>query len=77
MFLFENTKLYSRLLNGKFPEYTGFFPTTYSTRSVLNRIDLVQSLKKINLLSKENNYSIKVSFSNESGILLETSETQI
>lgn len=77
MFLFENTKLYSRLLNGKFPEYTGFFPTTYSTRSVLNRIDLIQSLKKINLLSKENNYSIKVSFSNENGILLETSETQI
>ncbi len=77
MFLFENTKFYSRLLNGKFPEYGWFFPTTHSTKSVLNRIDLIQSLKKINLLSKENNYSIKVSFSNENGILIETSETQI
>jgi DNA polymerase-3 subunit beta len=77
MFLFENTKFYSRLLNGKFPDYEWFFPTTHSTKSVLNRIDLIQALKKINLLSKENNYSIKVSFSNESGILIESSETQI
>lgn len=77
VFQFENTKFYSRLLNWKFPDYEWFFPTTYSTKSVLNRIDLMQSLKKINLLSKENNYSIKVSFSNETWILLETSETQI
>lgn len=77
MFLFENTKFYSRLLNGKFPDYEGFFPTTHSTKSVLNRIDLIQALKKINLLSKENNYSIKASFSNETWILLESSETQI
>lgn len=37
----------------------------------------MQALRKINLISKENNYSIKMSFSAESGILLETSETQI
>ena len=35
------------------------------------------ALKKINLISRENNYSIKMSFSSETGILLETSETQI
>jgi hypothetical protein len=35
------------------------------------------ALKKINLISRENNYSIKMSFSAESGILLETSQTQI
>ena len=35
------------------------------------------ALRKINLISKENNYSIKMSFSGENGILLETSETQI
>ena len=37
----------------------------------------MQALKKINLLSRENNYSIKMSFSGESGILIETSETQV
>lgn len=76
VFMFGNTKFYSRLLNGKFPAYEGFFPNTYNTKAVINRIDLIQGLKKINLLSKENNYSIKMSFSHETGILLETSQTQ-
>lgn len=76
-FFFENTKYYSRLLNGKFPDYGSFFPKTYSTKAEINRSDLIQALKKINLVSRENNYSIKMSFSSENWIVLETSETQI
>ncbi|MCT4617025.1 MAG: DNA polymerase III subunit beta [Candidatus Gracilibacteria bacterium] len=76
-FIFGNTKLYSRLLNGKFPDYSNFFPTSYSTKAVINRVDLIQALKKINLISKENNYSVRMSFSSEQGILMETNETQI
>ena len=76
-FFFWNTKFYSRLLNGKFPDYTSFFPKWYSTKSEINRVDLIQALKKINLVSRENNYSIKMSFSSENGIVLETNETQI
>jgi len=77
VFIFWNTKFFSRLLNGKFPDYSGFFPTSYSTKAEINRIDLIWALKKINLVSRENNYSIKMSLSSENGILLETSETQI
>lgn len=76
-FFFGNVKLYSRLLNGKFPDYGNFFPSSYSTKAVINRIDLIQALRKINLFSKENNYSIKMSLSAESGVLIETNETQI
>ncbi len=76
-FFFWNTKFYSRLLNGKFPDYKNFFPTSWSTKSEINRIDLIQALKKINLISKENNYSIKMSFSGEVWITIESSETQI
>ena len=76
-FFFENTKFYSRLLNGKFPDYISFFPKSYSTKAEINRVDLIQALKKINLVSRENNYSIKMSFSSENGIVLETNETQI
>ncbi|MCD5375465.1 DNA polymerase III subunit beta [Candidatus Gracilibacteria bacterium] len=76
-FFFGNVKMYSRLLNGKFPDYSNFFPSNYATKGVINRVDLMGALKKINLISRENNYSIKMSFSAESGILLETSETQI
>lgn len=76
-FFFGQVKMYSRLLNGKFPDYTNFFPSSYATKWIINRVDLMGALKKINLISKENNYSIKMSFSSENGILLETSETQI
>ncbi len=76
-FLSWNIKIYSRLLNGKFPDYTSFFPTTFSTKAEVNRVDLIQALKKINLVSRENNYSIKMSLSSSRWIELETSETQI
>ena len=68
-FLTGNIKVYSRLLNGKFPDYT--------TKAEINRVDLMWALRKINLVSRENNYSIKMSLSNERWIELETSETQI
>lgn len=76
-FLTWNIKVYSRLLNGKFPDYAGFFPTTYTTKAEINRVDLMWALRKINLVSRENNYSIKMSLSSERWIELETSETQI
>lgn len=76
-FFFGNTKFYSRLLNGKFPDYANFFPKWHSTKAEINRVDLIQALKKINLVSRENNYSIKMSFSSENWIVLETNETQI
>ncbi|USN58331.1 MAG: DNA polymerase III subunit beta [Candidatus Peribacteria bacterium] len=76
-FYFGNTKVFSRLLNGSFPDYSSFFPNSFSTKAEINRIDLIQALKKINLISKENNYSIKMSFSGEARILLESGESQI
>lgn len=76
-FLSWNTKIFSRLLNGKFPDYSSFFPTSFSTKAEVNRIDLIWALKKINLVSRENNYSIKMSLSSERWIELETSETQV
>ncbi len=76
-FLSWNTKIFSRLLNWKFPDYSTFFPTSFSTKAEVNRIDLIWALKKINLVSRENNYSIKMSLSSERWIELETSETQI
>lgn len=77
IFIFNNTKLYSRVLNWKFPDYEWFFPLRYNTKRIINRVDLIQWLKKINLLSKENNYSIKLNLSNKTWILIESSETQI
>jgi DNA polymerase-3 subunit beta len=40
-FLTGNVKIYSRLLNGKFPNYLVYFPTSHSTKAEVNRIDLM------------------------------------
>ncbi len=76
-FIFWNIKIFSRLLNGKFPDYINFFPTSFLTKAEVNRVDLMWALKKINLISRENNYSIKMSLSASRWIELETAETQI
>ena len=36
-FFFWNTKFYSRLLNWKFPDYSTFFPKSYSSKAEINR----------------------------------------
>lgn len=76
-FMFGNTKLFSRLLNWKFPDYSNFFPNTHKTKAIIEKSELSWALKKANLISKENNYSVRISFSKESGVLIETNETQI
>ena len=76
-FYTKNTKVYSRLLNGNFPDYTWFFPDNFNSKAVINTADLIAALRKINLISRENNFSIKVSFSTETGLVFDTLETQI
>ena len=76
-FFTENINIYSRLLNGKFPEYLPFFPSTYTIKAEINRTDLIQALRKVNLISKEKDYYIKMRLSTSRWIELETTETQI
>ena len=75
--VYGNVKLYSRLLNGYFPDYRSFFPKGYSTRGVILRSDLIQALRRLNLISRENNYNTRMAFKSESGIELSTGDTEI
>lgn len=76
-FFAENINIYSRLLNWNFPEYTSFFPQNFTIKAEINRLDLIQALRKVNLISKEKDYYIKMSLSTSRWIELETTETQI
>ncbi|MDD2487397.1 MAG: DNA polymerase III subunit beta [Candidatus Gracilibacteria bacterium] len=77
LFTFGNIKLFSRLLNGHFPDHRVFFPKSYSTKGVIQRQDLIQALKRINLISKENNFNTRMDFNSENGIELSTGDTEI
>lgn len=75
--VFGNIKLFSRLLNGHFPDYRSFFPKGYSTKGVIMRSDLITALKRINLISRENNYNTRMHFSADNGLELSTGDTEI
>lgn len=69
--------MYSRLLNGHFPDYRNFFPKGYATKGVVLRTDLIQALKRMNLITRENNYNTRIAFRAESGLELFTGDTEI
>jgi DNA polymerase III subunit beta len=75
--VFGNIKVYSRLLNGHFPDYRNFFPKGYSTKCVVLRSDLVQSIKRLNLITRDNNYNTRISFKADTGLELFTWDTEI
>ncbi len=75
--VYGGVKLYSRLLNGHFPDYRNFFPKKHSTRGVALRSDLVQALRRSNLISKENNYNTKIAFRSDGGLEISTGDTEI
>ncbi len=76
LFSFWNVKLYSRLLNWKFPDYETFFPTKYNSRIIIEKYQLINALKKINLINRENNFLVKITLK-ENIITLYSDETQI
>jgi DNA polymerase-3 subunit beta len=72
-----NTVITSRLIQGKFPDYTNFFPKSFSTKVVASRNELISGLRRIQLIARENKDNIRISFSHETGIEISTGETQI
>ncbi len=77
LFIFWNIKLFSRLLNWHFPDYKVFFPISYSTKWVILRTDFISALKRINLISKENNYNTRMNFDSNFWLELSTWDTEI
>ena len=72
-----NTVITSRLIQGKFPDYTNFFPKSFSTKVVASRSELIAGLRRIQLIARENKDNIRISFNHEIGIEISTGETQI
>lgn len=51
----EGTELVSRLIEGNYPDYKQIIPKNFTTEAVLNRVDLIQSLKAASLFASDNN----------------------
>jgi len=55
-----STKIISKLINGKYIDYSQILPKKYSIEISVNRAELLNSLKIASLISRENNGEIKI-----------------
>ncbi|MHB1661004.1 MAG: DNA polymerase III subunit beta [bacterium] len=72
----KNTKLISRLIEGKFPDYNTVLPKDGYKTSIINTKKFYNSIKMVSLLAEEKSHSIELSFS-ENNLLIKTVNTNI
>ena len=77
LLVYENVLLYSRLLNGHFPEYANFFPKNTSINALVDRNKLIQALRQVNLIARENNYNVKMTLDKTGYIKLDSGDTEM
>lgn len=76
LFTVWEMKLYSRIIEWQFPNCAMLIPKTSTTQVVVDKADIIQIIKRINIFAKENNNNIRFNFS-EQKIKLDTLDTQI
>lgn len=71
VFTVGETSLISRLIEGKYPDYAQIYPTDFKTQIVIDRQDLIKTVRVAALFARENANTIKLSV--EKGNFLITS----
>jgi len=75
LFSFDDTKMLTRRLEGKFPNYKQLIPTSYTTKAIIDHAELLDSVRRVSLLAL-NNAAISVEVSAEDQTLSLSSKTQ-
>jgi DNA polymerase III subunit beta len=55
----DDISLYSRVINGKFPDYTILIPSEYTVKYKINRKDYLDASERINIIAQKNSYMVK------------------
>lgn len=77
LLVYDKVLLYSRLLNGHFPNYTNFFPKSTSINALTDRSHLIQGLKQVSLIARENNFNVKMTLDVQGSVRLDSGDTEI
>lgn len=77
LFNFDDIKLISRLIEGKFPDYDKIIPKEIKTKLEVSVEDLSLILKRVSLFARENNNSIKLAVTNDGKLVISSEETKI
>lgn len=73
-FVFEQTQIVSRLIDGQYPDYQQIIPQTFSTTIVTEKQQLMNALRAGGIFSQNSN-SIRIQYSNEKSALTVVSES--
>ncbi len=72
-----STKMFSRLIDGKFPDYLQVLPKEKKSLVVVNVKDLLSTIKRMHYFAKEQSNNITFTFSKADGIHITTKQTQL
>ena len=64
-FTFDNIEIYSRLKEGKFPNYEAVIPTENPNRLVIQRDDFLKSIRRVGIYSSQSTYQVRISLNEE------------
>ncbi|MDE2259337.1 MAG: DNA polymerase III subunit beta [Betaproteobacteria bacterium] len=59
-FVFGHIELLSKVIDGKFPDFTRVIPTQYGKHLTLNRMDLLQALQRASILSNDKIHGVRL-----------------
>jgi DNA polymerase-3 subunit beta len=74
MFDMDSVIIYSRLIEGEFPEYESVLPTDFTTTATVNRKELFEGIERVALVTTPEEETIYLQFSD--GKLIMTCESQ-
>lgn len=77
LFKVGDAEITSRLIEGTFPAYEKIFPKTSKTNIEVGVEDLIQTVKRVSLFTRENNNNLKLAATNDGKLTLSTDETKV
>ncbi len=78
LFQVGNTKLISRLIEGKFPDYVQIIPKAHKTQANMLISEFILGIKRVGIFAKENNNNIRFTFAKQSKtVVITTDATEI
>lgn len=70
-------KLTSRLVEGKFPDYTTIIPKQKTSRATMDLAEFALGIKRVSLFAKENSYNIRLEALKEGKLLISSNATEV
>lgn len=65
VFIFENTEIISRLIDGEFPNFQKIVPNSFTTRIIIDKEELLNSVKMSAVFARESANIVKLSIKNK------------